>query len=97
MTSSELPSLKIGTGWTEIEVISEPDVVLGYKGYAPVLRVKAIKTGLDYLLYIGAKSLAEPLESLRTSRGSGRGFLGLRMQIRKQSTEKFSRYEVQNA
>lgn len=92
---AELPSLKIGTGWTEIEVTSEPDVTLTYKGYVPVLRVKVAKTGLDYLLYIGAKSLAEPLENLRAKNG-GR-FLGLKVQIKKQSIEQFAKYEVQSA
>jgi len=92
---ADLPSLKIGTGWVEIEVVSEVDVTLTFKGYAPTLRVRVTKTGLDYLLYIGAKSLAQPLEERRTNHG-GR-FLGLRLQIRKQSSDQYAKYEVKNA
>ena len=78
---NELPSLKIGTAWVQVEILSEADVNLTFKGYAPILRVRVVKTGLEYLLYVGPKSLAQPLEELRTRRG-GR-FLGLRIRIRK--------------
>ena len=93
-TNPELPSLKIGTGWVELEILSEADVQLTFKGYAPVLRVRAVKTGLEYILYIGPKSLAQPLEELRQERG-GR-FLGLRLRLRKQSSDQYAKYEVKN-
>ena len=46
--SKELPpSLKVSTGWIELEIISEPDVVLTYKGYAPILRVRKLEQMLN--------------------------------------------------
>ena len=65
MSKEDLPSLKVSTGWIELEIVSDPNVVLTFKGYAPILRVRNTRTGLEYILYISAKSLAEPLEELR--------------------------------
>ena len=65
MLKETLPSLKVSTGWIPLEIISEPDVVLTFRGYAPILRVQKCRTGVEYSLYISAKSLAEPLEELR--------------------------------
>lgn len=88
-----LPQLRVGTGWISIRVISEPDVVLTFRGYAPILAVKEERTGLEYTLYITAKSLAEPLEALRTDNGGN--FTGLTFRIRKETDEPMSRYELQ--
>ena len=41
------PPLKVGTGWIELEIISEPDVVLTFKGYAPILQVKKLAMTLS--------------------------------------------------
>ena len=87
-----IPSLKVGTGWIGIEVISEPDVVLTLRGYAPILRVRKSKSGVDFLLYISAKSLAEPLEELRKNNNGM--FKGIQLQIRKESMERTSKYEI---
>ena len=88
-----LDSLKVSTGWIEIEILSEPDVVLAYKGYAPVLVVKAIRRNLEYRLHISAKSLATPFEELRQqNRGK---FTGLKLKLRKKSTDQYAQYEVQ--
>ena len=93
MTSKEqLPSLKLGTGWVRLLVEAEPEVVLTIKGYAPVIRVRALKTNLEYLLYISARSLAEPLERLR--RGNGNKFTGLSFDLRKASLERMALYEL---
>ena len=87
------PTLTVSTGWVEVAIISEPLVIMTWKGYAPVIRVRAIKTGLDYLMYLSAKSLAEGLEPLRNANNGV--FSGLKIAIRKQSDEKFAKYEVQ--
>ena len=50
MSQDSVPSLKVGTGWIELEIVSEPDVVLTFKGYAPILRVQNSRTGLEYML-----------------------------------------------
>ena len=86
-------SLKVGVGWIELEVVSEADVMLNVRGYAPVLRVRKRRTGVEYFLYISAKSLADPLEELR--RENGGLFEGLRIRVRKQSSDRMSKYEIE--
>ena len=93
MSKEAVPSLKVSTGWIEIEIISEPDVVLTFRGYAPILRVRKSRTGVEYLLYISAKSLAEPLEELRKNNVGI--FKGIRLRIRKESMEQMSKYEIE--
>lgn len=87
-----LPRLQLSTGWVPLEIVGEPDVVLTFNGYAPVVRVRAIKTGLHYLLYIQARSLADPLEPLR--RDNGDRFDGLKFALRKSGTQRSSPYEL---
>ena len=86
------PSLKVGTGWIELEIISEPDVVLTTFGYAPFLRVREITTDNEYRFYISAKSLAAPLEKLRKDNGGI--FEGIQFRVRKESMDQKARYEV---
>ena len=93
MGTEPLTSLKAGTGWIEVEVVAEADVILTFKGYAPVLEVKVIKSGLVKHLYIGAKSLATALEEMR--RHNKNKFLGLRFRFKKESEEKMSPYIVE--
>ena len=93
MSQESVPSLKVGTGWIELEIVSEPDVVLSYRGYAPTLRVRNSRTSLEYLLYISARSLAEPLETLRKNNTGI--FKGIRFRIRKESMEQMAKYEIE--
>ena len=84
--------LKVGTAWSELVVIGEPMVIQTFKGYAPVLPEKVKATGLDYFMYISAKSIAEELEPLR-QKNDGK-FLGLEFSVRKASEDRFAVYEV---
>ncbi len=93
MATESLTSLKAGTGWIEVEVVAEADVILTFRGYAPVLQVKVIKSGLVKHLYIGAKSLAAALEEMR--RKNKNKFLGLRFRFKKESEETMSPYIVE--
>lgn len=93
MSKEDVPSLKVSTGWIELEIISEPDVVLSFKGYAPILRVRKIRTGVEFVLYISAKSLAVPLEELRENNGGG--FMGIKFRIRKESMMQMAKYEIE--
>ena len=93
MSKEDVPSLKVSTGWIELEIISEPEVVLTFRGYAPILRVRKSKTRVEYLLYISAKSIAEPLEELRKNNAGI--FKGIRLRIRKESMEQISKYELE--
>ena len=91
----KLPVLRVGTGWIGVKVIDEIDVVLTVRGYAPVLGVEQINNKLRCLLYVSARSLAEPLERFRQENGGN--FAGLCIEIRKTSSDKFSAYEVRHA
>ena len=86
------PFLKVGTEWIELEIISDVDVILTTFGYAPFLRVREIRTGTEYRLYISAKSLAEHLEELRKDNSDT--FEGIQFRIRKESIDRKARYEV---
>lgn len=87
------PPLKVSTGWVELEALEEPTVIVTFKGYAPVLKVRVRQTGLDYLMYLSAKSIAEGLEPLR-AKNAGH-FAELCFRIRKQSEDQFAPYEIQ--
>jgi hypothetical protein len=85
--------LVIGTGWTEVEVVSEEFVLMTARGYAPAVSVQVPKTGLSYYLFISAKTLATPLETLRENNAGQ--FTGLHFRLRKASKEIVSPYEVE--
>jgi hypothetical protein len=93
MEDSRMPVLKVGTAWIEVEVTSEPDVVLTFRGYAPILRIKVRQSGLEKTLFINAKTLASPLDVLR-KRNGGR-FIGMKLRLRKESQEPLSHYAVE--
>ncbi len=63
--NENLPLLKVGTAATELEVISEPFIRLSVRGYLPCLKVKVLKSQLEYALPIGSKSITEGIEKLR--------------------------------
>lgn len=94
MAADSLDSIKAGTGWIEVQVISEVDVALTFKGYAPILRVKIIKSGLVKQIYISSKSMATALEELR--RKNNGKFLGIKFRFRKESDEKMAAYILES-
>ncbi len=85
--------LKPGTGWIEVEAVSEPNVLLTFKGYAPILPVRVIKSGLVKHLFISAKSLSIALEEMRKNNKDK--FVGLRFRLKKESEEQMSSYIVE--
>lgn len=87
------PSLKVSTGWIELEIISEPNVVLTYKGYAPILQVRKISNNLEYIFYISARSLGESLETLRKNNDGL--FNGIQFRVRKTDATQMAPYEVE--
>ena len=81
------------TTWTVLEIVSEPYLVVTFRGYTPAVQVRESATGACYDLLIGGiKSLAEGLEALRPSNGGK--FKGLRFTIKKESSDRFSRYQI---
>ena len=87
------PQLKVSTGWIELEITSEPDVLLTFKGYAPILQVRQLNNNLEYFLYISAKSLGEPLEKLRENNAGV--FKGIQLRVRKKDSTPMAPYEIE--
>jgi hypothetical protein len=87
---SHLPPLKLTTGWTSIEIVSEPGVLTTFKGYAPAIAVRTVVNSLEYSLYLSAKSLMECLEPLRKANGGH--FTGLALKLRKESDSPMAKY-----
>lgn len=87
-----LPRITPGTEWSPIEFISEPFVTVTFRGYSAACDVRSIETGLAYTLLLGAKSLSDSIEPLRTSRGGE--LIGLKVAIRKASEERTAPYEL---
>jgi hypothetical protein len=87
------PNLKVGTDWAAVEIVSEPYVILGFRGYAPVIDVLGPQG--KQILYISSKSISEGLDPL--VQGNGGKFSGLKLRLRKASEDKMAPYEVEKA
>jgi len=84
---------RAGTEFATLEVTSEPYLALTFRGYTAAIEVLEVATGIRYEFLIGGiKSLAERLEPLRTSNDGA--FKGLRLRIKKESSDPFSPYVV---
>ena len=88
----QLSILKPTTNWVDLEVISEASVKITNFGYSPVVKIMESGRKIPRLLVISAKSLAVPLEEMRTDNGGQ--FSGLRFSLRKTSEDKKSPYEL---
>ena len=86
-----LPVLKVGTAKTSVEVTSEPYLKSSSMGFLPCIRVKVSRSGLEYTLVIGAKSLGIPIDALRPDSGE---FTGIKFEICKESDVKMAKYKV---
>lgn len=84
------------TTWTTLEVVSEPYIVMTFRGYTAALETLDVETNESYELLIGGiKSLAEGIEPIREANGGL--FSGLRIKIKKESTERSSFYIIESA
>ena len=93
MAEKRLEVLKVSTGWIELEIISEVNVIYTFGGYKPVVIVKKLINNTEYNLYITAMSLAKELEPLRENNNGL--FKGIKIRIRKESDDKRSTYELE--
>lgn len=93
MVDAGLSTLKVGTGWLEIEIVSEPDVRLTFSGYAPILQVRVCQSGIEKALFISAKSLSTALENLRVANNGS--FVGIRVRLKKESEDRMAPYLVE--
>lgn len=71
-------------------VTSEPYVIYTARGYQPVVNVLERRTKREFYLFIAAKSLSNPLESLR-KQNDGKT-TGLEFWLHKEGAEKRSSY-----
>ena len=89
---TELEHLRVGAGWIEIEIQSEPFVIYRNRKYNPVIHIKEVLSGLSYVLFISAASLGEALEDFRSEHGV---LTGKVISIRKGSADRFAPYEIE--
>lgn len=85
--------IEITTEPVIVEIISEPYVVLTFKGYAPVVDVLVREENAPRVLFIGSSSLSHGIEEIR-QRNNGK-FKGINLRVRKESTDKFAKYIVE--
>jgi hypothetical protein len=85
------PTLKVGTEWVQVEIVSEPHVVNTMRGFAPVVDVKT--SGGEFILYISSKSMSDGLEPLMKA-ADGK-FTGLKIRVKKESEDKMAKYIVE--
>jgi hypothetical protein len=85
-----LPMLKVGTAPTNVEVVSEPFVRLTFRGYVPCVKVKVVKSGLDYALAINSKSISEALDKIRKQNDGF--FVGLEFELCKKDESQMAPY-----
>ena len=80
-----------GTGWTELEILSEVKTLETFRGYAPVVVVG--HDGIEELMFVGAASLTRPLEVLRQANGGE--LTGLRVRVRKAAEHRTAPYQCE--
>jgi len=80
---------EITTNTTEFEIMSEPFVNNESFGYCPVMHVRT-RTGQDRYIQVGARSIRNVLENLRSGDAS---LTGIKFSIRKKNTDRMSGFE----
>ncbi len=85
------PRLTITGDWVDATVVSDPFVVPTTLGYSPAILIR--RNGLSHSehILIGAKSLAVPLESIRSRNGT---LNGIRISLRKQGPGRSAPYNI---
>ena len=93
--SDELLQFRVNPSWRQIEIISEPYVILNSFGYIPAVEVKVENKNINQFMYINTKTLAEPLDKLRIQNNNN--FIGIKLKIRKASEERTAKYEIEES
>lgn len=91
--SEELLQFRVNPSWREIEIISEPYVILNSFGYIPAVKVRVESKKIAQFMYINPKTLAAPLDQLKIKNSNS--FTGIKLKIRKESEEKTAKYEIE--
>jgi len=92
--TEKLPVLRVLTEAVRIQVDSEADVIMTFRGYAPILNVTVLETNEKHILYISARSLSQELEKRREKNGGK--FTGLRLSVKKESDARTAQYIVED-
>ena len=84
-------NLKVGVDTVNVDIISEPYVVMSFRGYAPVVDV----SGPDgkQILFISSKSISQGLDPLVQENGGK--FQGLKLRLHKESDDRMAAYVVE--
>ena len=91
--SEEVLQFRVNPSWREIEIISEPYVILNSFGYIPAVKVRVENKKIIQFMYINPKTLAAPLDQLKLKNSNL--FTGIKLKIRKESEEKTAKYEIE--
>ena len=91
--SEDLLQFRVNPSWREIEIISEPYVILNSFGYIPAVKVIVENKKIAQFMYINPKSLAVPLDQFKIQNNNA--FTGIKLKIRKESEEKTAKYELE--
>jgi hypothetical protein len=89
---TDTPRVKLSTTWVPLVFASDPFVVPTSRGYAPAILVKRRGMTQHEHILIGARSLADPIETLRVDSGS---LEGIEVRIRKSGDTPVAPYEVE--
>lgn len=87
-------NLKVGEEWSEIEITSEPYVVMTFRGFSPVVDVLCQgdqNSKQKKILFISAKSFSTKVAPLVMA--NQEKFTGLKLRIRKDGSGKMAPYK----
>lgn len=87
-----MPQIRISDSAQVLQIISEPYVQYGRRGYQPVVDVENIHSGETGFIIISAQSLSEPLYEI--SQDNNGALTGVTIIIKKESKDRMSPYVV---
>ena len=87
-----MEQIRIGEGTQLLQIISEPYVIYGRRGYQPAINVENLQSGKSGYLVLSALSLSESINDLVTANNGV--FTGLTILIKKASRDRMAPYVV---
>jgi len=87
--------LRVDAAGVVVRILTEPYVINTTRGFAPAVNVEVEETSEERTMFIGAKSLADPLQKM-VDANSGK-FTGLKLSLKKQSDDRYAPYIVERA
>ena len=87
-----MDQVRIGEDTQLLQIISEPYVIYGRRGYQPVINVENLQSGAAGYLVLSALSLSESINQLVVANNGV--FIGLNILIKKASRDRMAPYVV---